>query len=310
MANVPSNLGIPLIQIERSIDKINALVEPELAERLAKDFGIEVSGLDISDVEPDKTSEGYRQLMRITRDIEAKTVQAQGEINIKNLHDQQRINVENLEETLRIQREEAQRSQRMSTEFTNLSAFQLEKQAEVGVAGAAALGQMGANGTTSLGGAEGSGGGFDPAAMMIGIAMGGAVGQNIAGMMNSMMGGMQGSPNSVSSNGAIAPSVPASAGQVDTDVQVAQHETSFPPPIPQQRYYVGVNGVPSGPFEIETLKQMLLKGNLSKKSYVWKPGMEDWLAAGAVADLTSIFEVRQTSTLVPGMPPIPKSEEE
>ena len=54
----------------------------------------------------DKSSEGYRQLMAVTRDLETATAQAQTEVSIKNLRDSQRINAENIEESLRIQREE------------------------------------------------------------------------------------------------------------------------------------------------------------------------------------------------------------
>lgn len=261
VANAPSDLGIPLVQIERSLAKIHDAVEPQIRERLSSDFGVEVSGVDISAIELDKTSDGYRQLMSVTRDVEQATVQAQAEVNIKNLHDQQRINAENLEETLRVQREEAQRAQRMATETANIGAFQLEKQAEVGVAGANALGQMGANGATEMD--SGSGGGFDPATMMAGMAVGGAVGQNVAGMMNGMMGGLGG--------------------------QVAQSGAQVPPPVPQAGYHVAVNGVATGPFSPALLAQMAAAGALTRDSLVWKQGMAEWRRAGDVDELASVF---------------------
>lgn len=273
VANAPSDFGIPLVQIERGLARVHDAVEPQIKERLSSDFGVEVSGVDISVIELDKTSDGYRQLMSVTRDVEQATVQAQAEVNIKNLHDQQRINAENLEETLRVQREEAQRAQRMATETANISAFQLEKQAEVGVAGANALGQMGANGATEMGG--GSGGGFDPAAMMAGMAVGGAVGQNVAGMMNGMMGGLGG--------------------------QAVQSGVQVPPPVPQVGYHVAVNGVATGPFSIALLTQMAVAGTLTLDSLVWKQGMAEWRRAGDVDELASAFGGGASD----GMPPIP-----
>lgn len=273
VANAPADLGIPLVQIERGLTKIHDSVEPQIRERLSSDFGVEVSGVDISAVELDKASEGYRQLMSVTRDVEQATVQAQTEVNIKNLYDQQRINAENLEETLRVQREEAQRAQRMATETTNIGAFQLEKQGEVGVAGAAALGQMGANGATEMGG--GSGGGFDPAAMMAGMAVGGAVGQNVAGMMGGMMGGLGG--------------------------QAAQAGVPTPPPVPQAGYHVAVNGAATGPFPAALLAQMASAGTFTRDSLVWKQGMTEWRRAGDVGELASVFAVDAPA----GMPPIP-----
>lgn len=273
VANAPSDLGIPLVQIERGLAKIHDAVEPQIRERLSSDFGVEVSGVDISAIELDKTSDGYRQLMSVTRDVEQATVQAQAEVNIKNLHDQQRINAENLEETLRVQREEAQRAQRMATETANISAFQLEKQAEVGVAGANALGQMGANGATEMGG--GPSGGFDPAAMMAGMAVGGAVGQNVAGMMGGMMGGLGG--------------------------QAGQPGVQTPPPVPQAGYHVAVNGAATGPFSPALLAQMAAAGTLTRDSLVWKQGMAEWRRAGDVDELASVFGCGAPA----GMPPIP-----
>lgn len=272
VANAPADLGIPVIQIERGLARIHDAVEPDIVERLSSDFGVDVSGVDIAAVEVDKTSDGYRQLMSVTRDVEQATVQAQAEVNIKNLRDQQRINAVNLEETLRIQREEAQRAQRMATETANMGAFTVEKQAEVGVAGANALGQMGANGATGMGG--GSGGGFDPAAMMAGMAVGGAVGQNLAGMMNGMMGGL----------GA------QGAQQVQT-----------PPPIPQVGYHVAVKGVATGPFSMTQLTQMVDAGVFSCDSLVWKQGMAEWRRAGDVGELAHLFGGEAPV----GMPPVP-----
>lgn len=279
VANAPADLGIPLGQIERGIARIHDAVEPELADRLSRDFGVEVSGVDISAIELDKTSEGYRQLMAVTRDVETATVQAQTAVNIKNLQDQQRINAENLEETLRVQREEAQRAQRMTTESANFAAFQVEKQTEVGVAGAQALGQMGANGATEMGGSGGSGGGFDPAAMMAGMAVGGAVGQNIAGTMSGMMSGLGAQQN-------------AAPGAVQT-----------PPPIPSVGYRVAVNGVATGPFDAAALRNMVTTGALTSDSLVWKPGMAAWRRA---ADVDELAPVLQGSTgQAQTMPPIP-----
>lgn len=224
-------------------------------------------------------SDGYRQLMAVTRDVEARTVQAQTEANIKDIHDQQRINVENLEEALRIQREETQRAQRMATETANIGAFQLEKQAEVGVAGASALGQMGSNGATEIGSPSGGGDGagwFDPAAMMAGMAVGGAVGQNIAGMMNGMMGGLGGQ-------------IPVAGAPV-------------PPPVPQVSYHVAVDGVATGPFDLSTLAQMAAAGQLTCESLVWKPGMSEWVAAGSSAELSAGCFSNPVSDAIPPIP--------
>ena len=87
-----------------------------------------------------------------------------------------------MEDTLRRQHEEDQYARRMGTRTGDFAAYQTEAQTQVGVAGDEALGKMGSNGA---GGVDlGSGGaGFNPAAMMAGMAVGGAVGQNITGIL-------------------------------------------------------------------------------------------------------------------------------
>ncbi len=84
--------------------------------------------------------------MAVTKDVATATVKAETEAKVKDIAAKQRIEAEHYEETLRIQREEGQYAQHKQTQSVNIGAFQVEKQAEVGVAGANALGQMGSNG--------------------------------------------------------------------------------------------------------------------------------------------------------------------
>ena len=206
----------------------------------------------------------------VTQNITYATTVAKAEAEIKTIHDTQRINMENYEETLRIQREEGAYAQHKQTQTANIGAYQVEKQAEVGVAGAEALGHMGENGAGSVN-LGGNGGGFNPAAMMAGMALGGAVGQNIAGTMNNMMGGM----NQVAQPGAV------------------------PPPIPTIAFHVAINGQAAGPFDASTLAQMASAGQFNADSLVWKAGMAQWVKAGTVDELKSLLVV---------MPPIPPIE--
>ena len=256
VANAPAANNIPDIQIESKTAQISDAVEYDLSERLKENFGVVVSGIDIGAIEIDKSSEGYRQLMAVTKDVAATRIEAETQDYV---------------ERLRIQREEGQYSMHKQTQTANIGAFQVEKQAEVGVAGAQALGQMGANGVgdMSLGG---SGDGFNMAAMMASMAVGGAVGQNIAGTMSNMMGGM---------------------GQ---SVQPG----TVPPPVPTATYHVAVNGQATGPFDLSSLSQMATNGQLTADTLVWKPGMAQWAKARTVEELNSL--------LLNVMPPIPATE--
>lgn len=255
VANAPAAHSIPVVQIESKTAQINDAIEYDISERLKENFGVLVSGVDISAIEIDKASDGYRQLMEVTKDIATTKTQAETADYV---------------ERLRIQREEGQYAQHKQTQSANLGAFQVEKQAEVGVAGAQALGQMGANGASDVN-LSGSGDGFNMAAMMASMAVGGAVGQNIAGTMNNMMGGIQ---------------QPVQSGMT-------------PPPIPTAVYHVAVNGQATGPFDATTLAQMVASGQLTANSLVWKNGMAQWSKAGTVDELKNLF-----ANVMPPIPPI------
>jgi len=274
VANAPAAHNIPVVQIESKTAQINDVVEYDLSERLKETFGVVVSGIDIGAIELDKSSEGYRQLMSVTKDIAGATAKAEAEAKIKDIADKQRIEAEHYQESLRVQREEAQYAQHKQTQSANIGAFQVEKQAEVGVAGANALGQMGANGAggINLGGGSDDGSGFNMAAMMASMAVGGAVGQNIAGAMNNMMSGI----NQPVQNG------------------------MTPPPVPTVTYHLAVNGQAAGPFDIATLTQMVTTGQFTASSLVWKAGMSAWVRADSVDELKGLF--------ANAMPPIPPVE--
>ena len=265
VANAPAAHNIPVVQIESKIAQINDAVEYDLRLRLKEDFGVAVSGVDIGAIEIDKSSDNYAQLVEVTKKLSAATARAQAEVSIKQMQDKQRIEAENYAETLRIQREEAQYAQHKQTQTAHFAAYQTEAQTQVGVAGAEALGKMGADG----GNASSGGSGFNPASMMAGLAVGGAVGQNIAATMNSVLSGMN---------------QPIQKGTV-------------PPPIPTIAYHVAVNGQATGPFDLTVLSKMASTGQLSADSLVWKTGMAQWGKAGSIAELKSLF------TIVPPIPP-------
>jgi len=255
VTNIPVDNGIPVLQMERKILEINDLVAKHLGTRLETDFGVNMKGLDIANLEVDKEAEGYAELRKVTAEQTTKTVGAQTDVNIKNLQDTQEINALNMDETLRIQREEAQRAQRLQTEGANLSAHQLDQQTEVSKTAAESMGKMGSGGS---GGTGGGGGTMDPGSMMASMAMGGAVGSGMAGAVGGMMKGMD-------------------------------EQKQTPPPPPQVQYNISVSGQQSGPFGWEQLQQMVQSGQIIKDTHVWKQGMANWEIAGNVQELSSLF---------------------
>ncbi|MBN1250610.1 MAG: SPFH domain-containing protein [Bacteroidales bacterium] len=69
-----------------------------------------------------------------------------------------------------------------------------------------------------------------------------------------------------------------------------QHNTgNMPPPPPIIQFFVSVSGQQTGPFDINTLQQMAMQGQLTKDSLVWKQGMQSWIAAGQAPELINLF---------------------
>lgn len=251
ISNVPSDCQIPVVQLERKIMEVSDVVQTYLTKDLAEIFGVNVRSVDISAIEPDKESEGWIELRRVTANQQAMTIEGQTIVNLKNLADTQRINADNMEETLRIQREESQRAQRLQTESNYMGAHALDQQTSVLKSAAENLGAMG--------NIDGGGkGGLNPAGVMTGMMMGGAMGKQMAHMMNDMG-------------------------------QQMQQSTIMPPPVPNIMYHVSVNGAQSGPFTLQQLQQMAQMGQLTPQTYVWKQGMPAWDMAGNQPDLATLF---------------------
>ena len=145
----------------------------------------------------------------------------------------------------------------MQTQTQNIGAFQATKQAQVGVAGAEALGKMGANGATNvdLGGASS---GMNMAGIVAGMAMGGAIGQNMAGMFNSMNQGMN-----------------------------AQNVT--PPPVSQTIYFMALQNGQYAQYDINGLKNNITQGILTKDTLIWKQGLPNWVKAAEIAEVNALF---------------------
>lgn len=271
VSNIPADSQIPVLQMERKILEVNDLVSNYLGTRLESDFGVKMKGLDIAALEVDKESEGYLELRKITAEQTTKTIGAQSDVNIKNIHDTQEINAKNMDETLRVQREEAQRAQKLQTESMNLSAHQLNKQADVAKTAAESMGEMG-----SGAGGRASGGMMDPGSMMASMAMGGAVGSGMAGAVGGMMSGMN-------------------------------QNMQTPPPPPQVQYNISVNGQQDGPFGLQQLQSMVQGGQLTKDTVVWKQGMTDWEPAGNIQELSSLFGAVPPPSPPQAPPPPPSS---
>jgi len=295
VSNVPSELQVPVVQIERKILEINEWITQKVKTSIETDFGINIKRLDVSDIEIDKENESYSKLRELTANIteaytktqagvNVNTMQAQSDINIQNMTDMQAINAANLEASMLVQREELQRAQQLQTETnffdTHKLNIQVDAQKTILTSAADSLGAMG---NMNLGG--GGGGGMNPAGMMTGMMMGGAMGGQMANMMNSMGNNMQQNMQGVP--GAMPPGNAAGG----------------PPPPPQTAFHVSVNGQQAGPFNLQQLQQLAMNGQLTPATFVWKAGMAEWAEANKLIELQQLFSV----TPPPPPPPPPSA---
>ena len=285
VVNAPIDAQIPVVQIERKIFEISELIQQRVTPQVEKLFGITIRSLDITGINVDKESRGYRELKALTADLEKERMMAQHNAQISNFNlnndlqqdmlkkqselnldamgrrqeldlggqeELQRMNLENQRETMRIQREEMQRASRLQTEQTFMGAHQANLNAGV-------LNNATDNGIN-------------------------AFRQQTMGGMNNMgqMGGAPQMPGQKGMGG--APQMPGMGAA-----------------IPQVQYYIGINGQQYGPCDWNKLQQLVQQGQLTQQSYVWKNGMAQWEFAGNVAELAPLFQ--GTAPQMPGMPP-------
>ncbi|MBF0329574.1 MAG: SPFH domain-containing protein [Nitrospirae bacterium] len=60
-----------------------------------------------------------------------------------------------------------------------------------------------------------------------------------------------------------------------------------PPPLPV--FYAAIGGKQAGPFMMDALKQKVMSGEITRETLVWRTGMEQWLPAGQVPDMSVLF---------------------
>jgi len=81
--------------------------------------------------------------------------------------------------------------------------------------------------------------------------------------------------------------------------QGAQQPAAAPPPLPsQKKYHVAMDGQQAGPYDTNTLQQLIQAGRVTRDTLVWAQGMASWTKAGEVSDLAGLF-----AAVPPPLPP-------
>ena len=106
VSNAPAKYSIPVLQLERKAATLSDLIKEELSDRIKAEFKVQVSAVDITAIEVDKTSRGYYELKEVTTDIEREAIETRAEVESAATRARSRIALEDEEETARIERED------------------------------------------------------------------------------------------------------------------------------------------------------------------------------------------------------------
>ena len=119
-------------------------------------------------------------------------------------------------------------------------------------------------GTVSLGG---DGGAMSPAGLMMGMAMGGVMGGQMTRMMNQTMQNMY-------SPGAMSP--------------MSNQQNNSLPNLPNILYAV-IDGNTVGPMAEADVIRMISNNQITKETYVWKPGMSEWQKVESIPEVMKLL---------------------
>lgn len=72
-------------------------------------------------------------------------------------------------------------------------------------------------------------------------------------------------------------------------------------------YYVTINGNATGPYDTSGLRQLISAGQLTRNSFVWKAGMQNWVVASTVRELESLFSATPPPPPQTTPPPPPQT---
>lgn len=63
-----------------------------------------------------------------------------------------------------------------------------------------------------------------------------------------------------------------------------------PPPLPGSvAYYAGIGGAQQGPYDLAALQAKINSGEITRETLLWRQGMANWMPAGQVTDLATLF---------------------
>lgn len=305
VSNAPSDAGFPLVQIERRIEDVSELVRMKATAQIERTFAIKVRALDVTAIDIDKDSRGYRELKSHTSDLDNQKRMMQHQMSLSDMKLQHDTNQSNFrlqnslqQDQLKMQlslnldamqrqhemqlggQEEMQKMQLEMQRLQNIDALkmQMENQRETMRIQREEMQRASKLQTeqTFLGAHQAN--------------------LNASMINNATDMGLNAFTHQQTPTMSQMGAMPQMGGMPQMNAQKA---------VPQVQYMVGVNGQPSGPFDWNQLQQMVMNGQLTQQTQVWTQGMAAWAMAGQVQELQPLF-MGQAPAMggINGMPPM------
>lgn len=120
VSNAPSDAQIPVVQLERKIMEISELVQQYVTPKVEQLFGITVRSLDVTSINIDKESRGFRELKALTADLERERTMSQHSMQLEMQQKQHELGMEMSQmqtvEQMRMQMEDQKERMRLQRE--------------------------------------------------------------------------------------------------------------------------------------------------------------------------------------------------
>lgn len=265
--NAPDEYGIPVTELQRRTLEINEIVEKYLKDRLYNEFGVTVSSIDLDEIDIDKTSVGFKTIMKHTN----KDLNLTGGLGRATKATSQAVGIFS-DAATRLTNTAAG----MTETATGTIAGAFSKLAGTATGIAAQVGEVSTDIATS--------------AVDVQEYKYAKHKKSQAGFVRSLIkgsGDLEEAEKRPRFTSRFAKNVSGLAGGLNSKKTTTDDD---PPPLPTFNYRVAVDGQAAGPFDINGLIELFNAGKLAPDSLVWTKGMANWQKAGDVEDFAPFFE--------------------
>lgn len=136
VANAPDQYVIRVIHIEKKIADIKEECIEKLRNKFESDYGVYLKDINISALEINKDSEGYRELKAVTKDLTGDTLKAKHRLNIKDMAADQKLGVFGKAASMFVDIKETAYARHKQTQEDFAEAVENERAGVIGAAGA------------------------------------------------------------------------------------------------------------------------------------------------------------------------------